>query len=78
MKKILLTFLIILFTLTSNAVWSADYNKGWDALQSGDYATALREWKPLAEQGVAVAQSNLGVMYSKGQGLPQNHKVELK
>jgi len=31
MKKLLLTFLIILFTLTSNVVWSADYNKGWDA-----------------------------------------------
>ena len=40
MKKLLLTFLIILFTLTSNVVWSADYNKGWDAYDSGDYAIA--------------------------------------
>ena len=28
--------------------------------------------RPLAEQGNATAQNNLGVMYAKGQGLPQN------
>ena len=32
--------------------WSADFNKGFEAYNRGDYATALREWKPLAEQGV--------------------------
>ena len=32
---------------------SADYQKGLTAYQSGDYATALREWTPLAEQGNA-------------------------
>ncbi len=31
--------------------WSADLQKGLDAANRGDYATALREWKPLAEQG---------------------------
>lgn len=30
----------------------ADYQKGLDAAKSGDYATALKEWKPLAEQGM--------------------------
>jgi len=49
MKKLLLTFLIILFSLTSNVVWSADFEKGLFAYYAGDYATALREWKPLAE-----------------------------
>ena len=32
---------------------SADYQKGLTAYQSGDYATALREWTPFAEQGNA-------------------------
>ena len=41
---------------------SADFQKGVTAFQSGDYATALREWKPLAKQGNASAQHNLGVM----------------
>ena len=78
MKKLILTFLIILFTLTSNVVWSADYNKGWDAYDSGDYATALREFKPLAEQGDADAQSMLGWMYRKGHGVPQDDKTAVK
>jgi TPR repeat protein len=42
--------------------WSADFQKGLTAYDSGDYATALREWTPLAEQGYADAQYNLGVM----------------
>jgi hypothetical protein len=34
---------------------TADFQKGLTAAQSGNYATALREWKPLAEQGFAGA-----------------------
>ena len=57
---------------------SADFQKGLDAARSGDFATALREWKPLAEQGDAVAQYALGVMYRKGDGVPQNDKTAVK
>ena len=41
---------------------SADLQKGLAAWNSGDYATALREWTPLAEKGDARAQFKLGVM----------------
>ena len=41
--------------------------------QRGDYATALREWRPLAEQGYGDAQFNLGNMYRKGLGVPQDY-----
>ena len=58
--------------------WSADFQKGLAAYDSGDYATALREWTPLAEQGNANAQFNLGVMYDKGEGVPQNYKTAVK
>ena len=34
---------------------SADLQKGFAAYLSGDLATALREWEPLAEQGFAGA-----------------------
>ena len=43
------------------------------AYQRGDYALAARLFRPFAEQGHAKAQSNLGVMYSKGQGVPQDY-----
>jgi uncharacterized protein len=44
-----------------------------DAFKRGDYAAALREWRPLAEQGHAKAQSILGSMYDDGQGVPQDY-----
>jgi TPR repeat protein len=52
----------------------ADLQSGWDAYGRGDHATALREWRPLAEQGVANAQYNLGLLYAKGQGVPQEYE----
>ncbi len=49
---------------------------GWDeavaAYQRGDYATAIRKFRPLAEQGELGAQYNLGLMYRNGQGVPQH------
>ena len=50
-----------------------DSQKGFDAYKRGDYAAALREWRPLAEQGHAKAQSILGSMYDDGQGVPQDY-----
>ena len=50
----------------------ADYKAGEDAYNRGDFATALREWRPLAEQGDALAQYNLGMLYRKGRGVPQD------
>ena len=38
-----------------------------------DYATALREFRRLAEQGNAKAQNTLGLMYGEGQGVPQDY-----
>jgi len=43
------------------------------AYQRGDYAEAMRLWRPLAEQGDALAQAMLGVMYDNGQGVPQDY-----
>ena len=57
---------------------SADFQKGLRAYDSGDYTTALREWKPLAKQGDANAQYNLGVMYDQGRGVPENDKTAVK
>jgi TPR repeat protein len=43
------------------------------AYQRGDYAEAMQLWRPLAEQGNALAQYNLGVMYANGTGAPQDY-----
>jgi TPR repeat protein len=40
------------------------------ALKRRDYQTAVRLIRPLAEQGNAHAQYNLGVLYDNGLGVP--------
>ncbi len=56
----------------------ADYSAGLAAYERGDYVVALREWRPLAEQGDAKAQFKLGVMYEFGQGVPQDYAEALQ
>ena len=70
--------LSVLFILMFCAPAFADFAKGLDAAQKGDFATALKEWKPLAEQGNASAQSNLGLMYDNGWGVIQDYKAAVK
>lgn len=43
-----------------------------EALERGDFVTALEEWRLLAEQGDATAQYVLGLMYANGQGVIQD------
>jgi|GEM_PF-3099659 hypothetical protein len=69
---------VAVFLGSSGVSWSADFQKGLTAYKSGNYATALREWKPLAEQGNAVAQNSLDVMYEKGQGVSQDSKTAVE
>jgi TPR repeat protein len=80
MRRILTTLCLTLTLLLGSAgvSWSADFQKGVTAYASGDYATALREWKPFAEQGDADAQYNLGQMYFQGKGVPQDYKTAVK
>ncbi len=61
------------FTLGLTAPAWAGFGEGAAAYHRGDYATALREWRPLAEQGDAEAQYNLGLMYYTGKGVPRDY-----
>lgn len=47
-------------------------DEAYEALQDGEYATALRLVLPIAEQGEAWAQFNLGLMYHLGHGVQQD------
>ena len=58
---------------TVTAAQQASLDQAFAAAQQGDYATALSVYRPLADQGLARAQSNLGVMYANGQGVPQDY-----
>lgn len=47
-------------------------SEAFEAANRGDYATALENWRPLAEQGDADAQFNMGVSYQNGLGVAQD------
>ena len=51
---------------------------GSAALNSGDYAKALRQFRPLADQGTAAAEDLIGIMYYFGQGVPQGYAEAAK
>ncbi len=74
----LIAALCVGFTLGLTAPAGAGFDEGMAAYQRGDYATALREFRPLAEQGVAKAQFNLGLMYDNGWGVPQDYAEAVK
>ena len=54
--RALCTVVVLVLALALDApVLAADYQAGLDAYDRGDYATALKEWRPLAEQGDVAA-----------------------
>lgn len=55
-----------------------ELKKGLEAFRSGDFATAIVEFTPLAEAGNTEAQYRLGLMYDNGDGTPQNFEEAAK
>lgn len=68
-RRVLLAAALASFSVPAIA---DDIDDGQAAYNTGDYATALRLWRPLAEQGNARAQNNLGVMYENGKGVAED------
>jgi TPR repeat protein len=73
MIKLLRTAAFLLCTAVAAPVIAQNFDEGLAAAQAGDYATALQEWRPLAEQGDVSAQYNLGRMYDNGSGVTQDY-----
>ncbi len=63
---LVLSVLMLLLISPANA---QGYVKAFNAYQLGDYAVALREFRPLAERGNVLAQYKLGLMYNNGEGV---------
>ncbi len=70
--------LVMLILIAPSTGWSADFEKGQEAYNIGDYQTALTEWQPLAEEGHADAQFSLGLLYASGFGVALNDNLALK
>ncbi len=77
--RALRTAVVLVLALALPAlVLAADLQSGLEAYERGDYATALKEWRPLADQGYAGAQFNLGLIYENGYGVAQDYAEAAK
>jgi uncharacterized protein len=74
MRMLKLLLVLLVWAAAVPAV-AGPFEDGADAYRAGDYATALRLWRPLADAGNANAQFRLGYMYHDGQGVPQDYEA---
>ena len=70
--------ILIIFILLIQPAHADDVEEGLEALKQGDYKTAFKKWKPIAEKGNSTAQFNLGLMYDRGDGVRQNFSKAVK
>ena len=80
MKSLIITLCLSLsLSIVSIGMsWSGDYQKGLDAAQNGNYTAALKEWRPLAEQGHSESQFVLGLLYRNGKGVEKDFSKAIK
>ena len=64
----LFLFLRLVAPVAAGSLGDADV-----AYSRGDYATAMRLLRPLAEQGDPAAQYKVGILYETGHGVPQDY-----
>ena len=71
----LLALAIMALAVPANA---GPFEDGLAAYQRGHYATALKFWQPLAEQGDARAQKSLSIIYAEGSGVSKDDSEAAK
>ena len=75
--KQMLLICVFLVALTEQAI-ADSLSDAQHAYAEGDFSKAVKLFMPLAEQGNAFAQFNLGFMYAKGQGVLQDDKEAVR
>ena len=71
-------FFLLAVLLVTAPSFANDFEEGLDAIHGTDYDKALAKLRPLASEGHAAAQYNLGVMHEWGDGVPQNNLLAIK
>ena len=80
MTRIASALLLVIAALLCSASTTPEeqFGNGIAAYQRGDYVTALRILRPLADHGGPNAENALGVIYANGQGVPQDYAAAMK
>ncbi|MBV8442167.1 MAG: sel1 repeat family protein, partial [Hyphomicrobiales bacterium] len=75
-RSLLIAILVPLFGATPTA--AGPFEDAAAAYVAGDHAKAAQLFRPLAEEGDARAQNNLGIMYTNGDGVPRDYSEAVK
>ncbi len=62
----------IILLATGATAFASDFDAGMKCYESRDFDCAVQSWRPLAEAGVAQAQYNLALLYTRGQGVTKD------
>ena len=67
----LLSAALLYLAIPSARAGEADdeFRRGLAAFNTGDFATALKAWRPLAEQAEPRSEAGIGFMYHRGMGV---------
>jgi TPR repeat protein len=60
---------VLLFDALRAGADDDDFRQGLSEFNIGDYATALKFWRPLAERGEPRSEAGIGFMYHRGLGV---------
>jgi TPR repeat protein len=72
MRKSILFGVAFIWRVSVSGAAAGPWEDGMASYNRGDYVPAINVFRPLAQAGNAKAQSIMGVMYRKGQGVAPN------
>jgi TPR repeat protein len=73
LRRVLSGVVLISVLVCGGPLIAGPFEEGLTAYEAGKHAAALRLFLPLAEEGHAAARFQMGRMYARGHGLPQDH-----
>ena len=72
MKNLVIAAFTLILAVATAPAQAGDFARGQTAYKDGAYELAMAYWRPLARQGRAAAQYNVGRMYFYGHGVKKN------
>ncbi len=74
-SKLVAIAVLISFLHLATTAHAEPFKAGLNAIERQHYATAFRSFLPLAQEGAAEAQNNLGFLYQHGYGVKRNYAL---
>lgn len=78
MRQLLINFTVFVLVALASGAFADNFDDAMQAVSVGDYKKAYQLFLIEAEQGSADAQTNIGLLYGDGLGVPQNDREAVK